>query len=198
MARQTHDNSNPAHTQTSFAAWCQKHVSITKMLHRLINRRRMEDIHALVQSHTTTATTLHSEKFPAATNPHDAEFESHHFQEHVTNPSSTTTSTSTKCTIPAEEMCATYSVTLLLLLPTTQLRMMSTIRRRHVRFRHYYHMTHSPKICHITVHQFHQRAKISTVAYQAKLQTRNIRSFLQHKYPHLGPDASAKNLLRPP
>jgi len=198
-ASQNHYKPNPELTQTTFKEWCKTHISATKMIQWLINRGRMADIRALVQDHTTTVN-LHSDKFPVtATTPHDdAEFERHHFQEHtihVKNPYSNTTSTSstsTQCTIaPDEEMMATY-----VLLPPTQLRRMSTIRRRHVRFQQYYcHMTQIPKICHFNSQD--QRAKIGAAAHHT-LSTRNIRSFIQYKPRYIGADTSAKNLLRPP
>jgi len=94
----------------------------------------MADIRVL-QAHTIMVN-LHSDKFPVtATTLHDEEFKRHHFQQHmihVTNPLSTTVSTSTQRAIPDEEMLATYATTLLL--PPTQLQITSTTRCRHVWF----------------------------------------------------------------
>jgi len=177
----------PAHTRTTFAEWCKKHVSSTKAIQRLINRRRLEEIRVLVlaKSHTTPDN-LHG-------TPHDAEFEKHHFQEHklYALPS---TGTRTKHTIPTT---ATYDATIAL--TPTQLHTMSTIRRRHVRFRQYYNRNHIPKTKnHFNAHPLHQRDKIRTAIHHDIIQTRNIWSFLQNKPPHIGPDPSDKNLLRPP
>ncbi len=140
----------------------------------------MEDLHVLAQAQTNSAN-LH----PGT--PHDAEFERHHHTLHAIH----SPSTRTDRTIPDEETLATYAAKTSL--PTTQLRMMSTIHRRHVRFRQY--LNHIRKIYHFNAHPLHQRDKIRTAI---TLQTRNIWSVLQNKPQHIGIDASAKNLLRPP
>jgi len=46
--------------------------------------------------------------------------------------------------------------------------------------------------------QFHMRAQAKALTLQAKLKTRDIRSFFQSKPRHTGPNSSDKNLLRPP
>ena len=125
--------------------------------------------------------------------PHDAEFEKHHFQECKLYALSST-GTITKHSIPTT---ATYDATIAL--TPTQLHTMSTIRRRHVRFCQYYNRNHIPKTKnHFNAHPLHQRDKIRTAIHHDIIQTRNIWSFLQNKPPHIGPDPSDKNLLRPP
>jgi len=177
-------NMTPVHTQTTFAEWCKKHVSSTKAIQCLTNRRRLEEIHVLVlaKSHTT------SDNLPGT--PHDAEFKRHHFQEHMLYASP---STRTKHTIP---MTDTYDA--MIALTPTQLRTMNTIQRWHVCFRQYYNRNHIPKTYHFNAHPLHQRDKIRTAIHHDIIQTRNIWSFLQNKPQHIGPETSAKNLLRPP
>jgi len=168
-ASQNHYNPSQVHTQTMFAEWCKKHVSSTKMLQRLIKRCRMEDIHVLAQAQTNL-TNLH----PGT--PHDAEFERHHFQEHMLH---AICSTRTKHTIPDEEMLATYDAKISL--PTTQLHIMSTICCQHVCFWQYYNMNHIQNMYHFNAHPLHQWDKIWTATHHTTLRTRNIWSVLQNK-----------------